>query len=103
MGDEREIEPRLLAAGKVARAHEYLLLAEAEAGQPRPDGLGARLRHEPREMIEGAAGGIYLLDLVLREKPAQQPRRPCATSGHRAAESGLQPAQAALLLALVAP
>src|SRR5579872_3290622 len=68
MGDEGEVEPRLLAAGEITGFDEYLVLAEAEPRETCPYRFGRRLGHQRGEMIEGGALRIELFDLMLREK-----------------------------------
>src|SRR5215469_9724029 len=61
MRDEREGESRLLAARELACACEYVILAEAEAGEMGAHALGRRPRRQPREVVERARLGIEFL------------------------------------------
>src|SRR5690348_15345810 len=67
--DEGEGEPCLLAARKLARACEDMILAEPEAGEMGTHALGGRPRHQSCEVVEGTRLRLQLLDLMLRKKP----------------------------------
>ncbi len=74
MGDEGEIEPRLLAAGQVAHRDERLLLTETEAPEPRTHRRFAGIGHQIGQVLERRAVGFEILDLMLGEKAAAQLR-----------------------------
>ena len=79
-GDQREVEPRLLPAGKRGDRHIRLFAAEAEGAQPGAHALGQGVGHEKREVAERGAVGAQRVDLVLREiadrEVARPPHRP---------------------------
>ena len=74
--DEREVEPRLLAAREGRDRHIRLLPAEAEGAEAGADAVGRGGRHETRKMAERRALGLQRVDLVLREIPDREPGRP---------------------------
>src|SRR5215831_3571214 len=100
MRDEREGEPRLLAARELARACKHVILAEAEAGEVGAHALGGRQRHQPREMVEGTRLRLELLDLMLREKAAAELGRAPLAPRHRRKPSGDEPRQCCLAVAV---
>ena len=53
MGDERQVQPRPLAAREIGDRHKGLLLAKAKAAEPRTHRLRQRIAHQLGEMVVG--------------------------------------------------
>src|SRR3546814_3457134 len=66
-GDQREREPRTLAARQLADLGDRLVAGEAEASQLRAHRARRLARHHARHMAERCVGAVEFLDLILGE------------------------------------
>jgi hypothetical protein len=97
---ESQVQPRPLAARQVADRDKGLVLAEPEAAQPRPNGLGRGVGHQRRQVLESRGIGPHFLDLVLSKKAASEFRGSDHPSGHRLELAGEQPSKRGLAVAV---
>ena len=99
-GDQREVEPRLLAAGKRGDRHIGLLAAEAEGAEPGAHAFGRGIGHQGREVGERRLGRPQRIDLVLREIADREVARPRRRSPLRRQQVREQPREGGLAVAV---
>ena len=96
MGDERQVQPRPLAARQVGDRDKGLFLAKAEGAEPGAHSLRQGIRHQLGEMVVGRGLGPHFLDLVLGEEAASElgglgdlARERGKTAGQQTGQGGL--------------